>query len=314
MNDELIVRVLSGSADAEEVDALGRWCREAPGHDRYVRDLRGVWAATAPPPPHPVPAAALAATIVATAGCPSTPGRAPAHTRWLGLAAAVAVLFLGVWRSAPWRAGDAFLTWEAGSATSVTATLPDGSLVRVAPGGRLRTLDADGERRYALEGGAFFAVAHDERRPFVIEAGAVVVRVVGTRFEIGRTDAGITTAVLDGRVSVSGPGGTAELGGGALAVFEGEAPPVLERPPDLLARLRRPEDALVFQGTPLARVAEDVARRFRRTVTVEDAALGERRVTGWFGPEDFEAVVGAVCAVVDAACTVSDTSASLRPR
>jgi len=331
VNDERIVRVLAGSAGPEEVDALRRWRSEAPANDRYVRALERVWAYTAPPPRRPVPAVAITAAILDAAehgvDAPSragartvedasgTKGRgAPTYGRWVGMAAALAAVAAGLGRFGLTGPRNASPGWEAGTAAAITAALPDGTLVRVAPGGRLRTLDSSGERRYALEGSAFFAVAHDTRRPFVVEAGGAVVRVVGTRFEIDRTDARVIAAVVEGRVTVAGPGGSVEVGGGAVAIVDGDGPLVVEHPPDLFARLRRPEDALLFQSTPLERVAEEVGRRFGQPVTVEGDTLRTRTVTGWFGPEGFEEVVGALCAVVGAACSIEPGSAALRPR
>ena len=65
-------------------------------------------------------------------------------------------------------------------------TLADGTQVWLNAASRLRffTSDRGRERRVWLEGEAYFEVAHDARRPFIVESGGQSIRVLGTRFNI----------------------------------------------------------------------------------------------------------------------------------
>jgi len=65
-----------------------------------------------------------------------------------------------------------------------------------------------GQRRaVTLEGEAYFQVAHDASRPFLIRSERVVTRVLGTSFNIKayKEDRSIRVAVLTGKVRVSMP-------------------------------------------------------------------------------------------------------------
>jgi len=92
--------------------------------------------------------------------------------------------------------------------TKVSVQLEDGSRVELSPRAQLRLLkNAKREVRLELRGGkARFAVAHDRSRPFKVEAGGAEIRVVGTRFELGRSrEAGgerLEVAVSEGVVEV----------------------------------------------------------------------------------------------------------------
>jgi tetratricopeptide (TPR) repeat protein len=92
--------------------------------------------------------------------------------------------------------------------TKVSVQLEDGSRVELSPRAQLRLLkNAKREVRLELRGGkARFAVAHDRSRPFEVEAGSAEIRVVGTRFELGRSpEAGgerIEVSVSEGVVEV----------------------------------------------------------------------------------------------------------------
>jgi TolA-binding protein len=52
------------------------------------------------------------------------------------------------------------------------------------------------------------------RPDFVVQAGEVLVRVVGTRFEVGRSDAGAVVSVTEGIVLVENAGRRVRLGPG----------------------------------------------------------------------------------------------------
>ena len=64
---------------------------------------------------------------------------------------------------------------------------------------------------------------------------------------------------------------------------------------------------LIFQTTPLARVMEEVSAHFGVSVNLRDSVLASRTVTAWFEDETVEEVVGTVCQVVGASCTVGET-------
>ncbi len=55
------------------------------------------------------------------------------------------------------------------------------------------------------KGEAFFDVAHDENRPFVIDTGDQIIRVLGTQFNVRKRDdeAILQVAVVQGRVSIA---------------------------------------------------------------------------------------------------------------
>jgi transmembrane sensor len=99
----------------------------------------------------------------------------------------------------------------AGSPTVVL--LPDGSRAQLAGGSRLYVQmlpGAEQERRVQLEGTAYFTVAPDAARPFVVRAGDAVVRVTGTLFVVTspppsapRRGAAALVRVVEGSVRVA---------------------------------------------------------------------------------------------------------------
>lgn len=85
--------------------------------------------------------------------------------------------------------------------------LADGTQVWLNAASRLRFFTAnDGaERRVWLEGEAYFEVAHDAKRPFIVESGGQSIRVLGTRFNVNGYDGdrAIYTTLVEGSVAIT---------------------------------------------------------------------------------------------------------------
>ncbi|RQP18678.1 MAG: FecR family protein [Parapedobacter sp.] len=97
--------------------------------------------------------------------------------------------------------------------------LPDGSIAWLNARSTLRFTGGgfSRERRVVIDGEAYFAVAHDAGKPFVVETGAVQTTVLGTQFVVSyydREQLGIT--LLEGAVNVK------HADGNGVAIAPGE--------------------------------------------------------------------------------------------
>ena len=85
--------------------------------------------------------------------------------------------------------------------------LADGTQVWLNAASRLRffTANEGAERRVWLEGEAYFEVAHDAKRPFIVESGGQSIRVLGTRFNVNGYDGdrAIYTTLVEGSVAIT---------------------------------------------------------------------------------------------------------------
>ncbi len=95
----------------------------------------------------------------------------------------VGIVFAFAWIYATRFAGT---TLVAAGAEPVEVLLDDGSQVLLNRDSKLRFRKQfdGGERRVTLSGEAWFDVARDTARPFVIDAGAALVEVLGTSFNV----------------------------------------------------------------------------------------------------------------------------------
>lgn len=81
--------------------------------------------------------------------------------------------------------------------------LPDGSIVELAADAKMEVQFTAGERRVRLvRGMAFFTVAKNPARPFIVITGGVSVRAVGTAFSVALDPQDVSVLVTEGRVQV----------------------------------------------------------------------------------------------------------------
>ena len=228
--------------------------------------------------------------------------RRPSPWRWAApaLLAAAAVALLLVWSSANRAPNHATLAFEA--TTYRQETLSDGSVLDLNRGAHVVVQFTAAERRVLLvQGEAQFAVAKNPARPFVVRAGGVEVRAVGTAFNVKLAGPNLEVLVTEGTVHVSqqtvvapatsmatgasaGPAPTAvpvvlaALTAGQWTVIPVAAviaPPVVVQTSDPeIARLLDWQPRLLdFESTPLAEVVETFNRRNPQRLVIGDEEL-----------------------------------------
>ncbi|MCY1647130.1 FecR family protein [Caulobacter sp. SL161] len=170
--------------------------------------------------------------------------------------------------------------------------LADGTQVTLDGATRLDVRLGTGRRQVELvRGEAFFDVAHDARRPFIVQAPEGSARVLGTAFDLERGDGRLELSVRRGKVRLAPTGvirRTAELTVGQRA-FAKEGRLSAVRTFDPQADDWR-TGWLETDGVTLARLVERLNRASDKPITIIDPALGRQRVAGRFRLDDPEAL------------------------
>jgi transmembrane sensor len=239
---------------------------------------------------------------------PSAPGlRRPRRVAAAMLAASL-VLAGGVWFAARER-------WQAAAPPTYATTvdgyervaLADGSSLELNAASEVGVHFSPAERRVRLvRGEAHFTVAKDPARPFVVEAGNIAVRAVGTAFNVRLDERAVEVLVTEGRVAVAAPADerrpvpaapAAQLAASERIVVAHSggvaARPEVERvdPAALRAALAWQERRLVFVDTPLAEALAQFNRRNRVQLELADADLATLPIGGSFRAENVDAFV-----------------------
>lgn len=174
-------------------------------------------------------------------------------------------------------------------------TLEDGSRVELNAGARVETQFTSKGRGVALLAGeAHFVVAKNPARPFVVQAGGVAVRAVGTAFTVQLERDAVGVLVTEGSVSIERPGlpATPLTAGQRATIASSSAARVVElNPAELEQALAWQGARLEFSGQPLAEVVAEFNRFNRRQLVIGDAEAGAIRVGGRFRADNVEAFV-----------------------
>lgn len=217
--------------------------------------------------------------------------RAIDRRRWLvggGAAAAAAVMGVLGYGAATQRG---LITTRRGDIRR--APLADGSAVTLNTDSALRVRYDESFRKVALlRGEALFDVAKDPARPFVVAAGSVRVRAVGTSFVVRTGLSGaVAVIVREGVVEVwrEGRAGAAvRLAAQTRIVATGERPLAVQ--PLTVAALDRAlawrEGFIDLDGMTLDQAAAEFERYSDRRIQIDDPALGQLQVAGRFSAAD----------------------------
>lgn len=174
--------------------------------------------------------------------------------------------------------------------------LADGSIATVNTASRIDVAIQPERRHITLEEGeAWFQVAHDARRPFVVDVGNVRVRAVGTAFSVRRNPEGVDVLVTEGVVETWTVGHEADrvriAGGQRTFVAEDTRDIVAVNAQDEIERaLAWRNGGLAFNGEPLSYAVAELNRYNHRKLMVEDPVLARTPIVGYFRtgePDDF---------------------------
>ena len=177
-------------SNAEEIaDQWMQWCGADPMNLRAFEQMQRLWNAFPE---------ASATTLQAS----PVLNRPQLRHRLIAMAASV-VLLLGVAGWFAWHYSDEqVLDTAIGEQRRIT--LADGSQLDLAPGSRVTTHFTLTKRNVRLERGqAFFQVAHNVIRPFIVNANNLTVTAVGTEFDVRVSPDATAVTVMEGRVKVS---------------------------------------------------------------------------------------------------------------
>lgn len=191
-----LLRLSLESPTEQERAQFAAWCAQDPRHAAAYQRFESIW--------HD---AAMLEELEPLARVPSTRGSwrhrlraslAIYPLRWAaGASLTVAIAALGVWN---------LLTpayYATGIAQVRDIRLSDGSEIILGASSSLAVAFRHHERRVALTSGvAFFSVAKNPSRPFVVVVGDEEVRDLGTQFEVRREPTGMRVAVVEGTVEV----------------------------------------------------------------------------------------------------------------
>jgi transmembrane sensor len=214
------------------------------------------------------------------------------------LAATVGTVSFSVLRA------DKVLTTAKGEFRKVP--LQDKTIATINSASRLEVAFTKDSRNVRLQQGeAWFEVAKDKSKPFVVEAGDARIRAVGTAFAVRRYAHGTEVLVTEGTVEVWSKDQAAQrrqltAGERAFLTNQASAISVTSQPTEVDRKLAWREGNLILKNQTLSDAVADFNRYSPKTIVIVDPELGSKRLFGQYkldAPELFARDVSTVLAV-----------------
>jgi transmembrane sensor len=196
-----------------------------------------------------------------------------------------------------WSLRDGLLAdFQTGTAQRRSFVLADGSGLELNSNSAVSEHFSLAERRLVLHHGeAFFTVAADRARPFVVEAGAGTVRALGTQFNIDLLDDLVTVTVAEHGVEIALPGGATErLEAGWQLGYAQRRFAAAAQPIDLASAASWRNGRLVYHNVALRRVLRDFERQSGGVIVLMDDALASRTVSASFDIDRIDAALDTI--------------------
>jgi len=298
---ELIIRLLSGEADASEKEIIAGWICQSAENKKLFADLREIWLSSG------IQNNADQYNLEAAIGKFRQQIRKEEQRRtkiinfipYLKYAAifilALAIpisYYLGtrnVMQSSVTTISCAF-----GDKTGIV--LPDSSRVWLNSGSKL-TFNSDFKssgRNVQLEGEAFFSVSKDKNHPFRVKTSGLEITVLGTKFNVKAypEENSISTTLVEGSVEVSGALQKTLIKPNQKLVLDKESQKMrMHEQTDTSPETEWKDGRLVFRNESLAELEPKLERWFDVDIVFADERVKQRRFTGVLERESILEVV-----------------------
>jgi len=198
--------------------------------------------------------------------------------------------------------------------------LPDGSHMTLDSATEARVHFDNTQREVELATGeGLFQVAKDPNRPFIVRAGSVSVRAVGTVFSVRTVDQRVDVVVTEGVVELSDGNGMSDntvrrvKANERATVMDTRQIDVQSLPATEAERqLAWRNGMLDFTGEALSDAIAEMNRHNRRHIIVDDTVLAIRPVVGLFRADDPDGFAATVAIALGAHIVNQDDAVHLR--
>lgn len=197
--------------------------------------------------------------------------------------------------------------------TQSQVTLSDSSKVVMNTDTEIRVRFTESERAiYLLQGEAYFNVAKNPQRPFIVYAGNGQVRAVGTAFSVylnerksNKVDVVVSEGIIEVKAGkkvqttdsmelVKDQKGIAVKAGGVVSYNEAIESVDYVSEQDIQKKLGWKTGKWVFKGDSLADVVAEISRYTDKTLEIVDPEIAGLRVGGYFNVGDIDPLLTAL--------------------
>jgi len=201
---------------------------------------------------------------------------------------------------------------------TVLDTLPDGSKVFINKNSELSYVADKETRRVTLKGEAFFEVVHNEKQPFEIVINDVVIKDVGTAFNVKALPGNNTIEVIveSGEVQFyTSTDSGLNLKKGQKAIYNITTKQFVKgvlEPAESVASYR--SRTFNFNGTPLNEVIKQINNVYDVNIDLDNEQIGNKELSVEFNNEPVDVVISIIAETLDLEIEKRDSSIILKSK
>lgn len=294
---KFVARLYSGELSPEEEKQIYAWCERRPEHQHEFDTMLALWDTSG--------------QLYQT---PKSPHKSPRGYWFMGMAASFVCALLAVWFLAVPQpnalyqlANERQTQYETAIGEISTVGLPDGSAVTLNTDSAIN-IDFSGVQRriWLIRGEAFFDVAKDPTRVFSINTGEKTIRVIGTKFNVRKSEQTLKVSVTEGLVAVQPSARTSDdqiefdkaetlLAAGSIGAFNGTSEVIAKvTSKEVLAHQQWRQGVFRFDNEPLSKVITEFNRYRLKKITLRNTDLGKLKISGVFKLKDGDSILSAL--------------------
>ncbi|MFT3702822.1 MAG: FecR domain-containing protein [Agriterribacter sp.] len=205
--------------------------------------------------------------------------------------------------------------------------LVDGSKVTLEPGASIKhiTFLQKEKREIELEGNAFFEVAKDAKRPFYVYTNDIVLRVLGTSFNVssGKNKGDVQVLVHTGKVSVTKRNNTKQeniiLTPNQQMLYQAQTQTLTTSTFDgdlgsFKPKHDKENHLFNFEETPVTTIFSVMQQAYGIAIEYDEKGLANRKVTSYLGDESFEEKMEIICDAINAGYSIKNNKVIVEPK
>lgn len=303
---EIITRKLTGTISDEENQILDEWISKSLQNQIEFEDIQILWEKTGE---FQIPSR-IDQNVALDLVHQRADIKSPKIFRLNLLYQAAAILVLAVLLAGTYNyffssGGSSSEYYEevfAAIGTRTHVDLPDGSRVYLNSGSSLRfsnQFTSKKQRHLELEGEAYFDVAKDPKHPFIVQAGPIEVKALGTEFNVDayNKDRAIEVTLLEGKVAIN-PANKSD--GKVLMMLDPNETANFNVKENKISKTKTYElekyvgwidGKMVFIDDPIQDVTAKLENWYNVDIRLEDPKLNKYRFTGTFINESVDEIL-----------------------
>jgi len=196
--------------------------------------------------------------------------------------------------------------------------LPDGTIITMNSGSKLVYPEKFGkhERKVKLSGEAYFNVHRDSKKPFVISADDIRIKVLGTSFYVNTKASGenVEVVLTTGKLAIfckNRPSEIMTLHPGEKAIVNKKTEIIIKKQNDDLNYMSWKNKKIVFYNNTLNDIITTLNRVYHSDIVVRNNAISNCRLTATFNNQTLESVLNVIKTTLDIQVKQTETGIEL---